>query len=314
VPAAMTPLEAAGAIVAHCPDWVVDSVEHLGEGDFCSAFLVNDAWVFRFAKHAAAEASLRREWCLLPQIAQQFEIRIPSPQLLRMDTPPRFLAHPMLPGPELTQDRYLQLGEGAREQCTQQLGKFLFAMHSTDPQLARQCGVEVTDQVHHHRALLSRARLHLAGKLAERELSFVEQTISAYVEAQAEEPSPFRAAVLHGDLGPDHVLYDERTGAVTGVIDFGDVTIGDPAWDLVYIYEDYGLDFLDRLLRTYLPDDPGSLLRRLHRFYVLNSIEWTVRCAEQTSAELDEAMAHLVRLRITREQQLRELLSACHAA
>jgi len=38
------------------------------------------------------------------------------------------------------------------------------------------------------------------------------------------------AGVLHGDLHPANILVDD--GQVSGVIDFGDITAGDPATDL----------------------------------------------------------------------------------
>jgi aminoglycoside phosphotransferase (APT) family kinase protein len=37
---------------------------------------------------------------------------------------------------------------------------------------------------------------------------------------------------LHGDLGRMHVMVEADTGRVTGLIDWGDVQVGDPAWDL----------------------------------------------------------------------------------
>ncbi|WP_220505013.1 phosphotransferase [Microbispora sp. H10830] len=39
-------------------------------------------------------------------------------------------------------------------------------------------------------------------------------------------------ALVHGDLGPEHVLM--RDGAVSGVIDFSDAHVGDPALDLAW--------------------------------------------------------------------------------
>lgn len=65
-------------IAERCPQIIVKSVVSLGEGDFCTAYLVNDEWVFRLAKHGDAAASLRRESCLLPKIADRFEVSVPS--------------------------------------------------------------------------------------------------------------------------------------------------------------------------------------------------------------------------------------------
>ena len=142
--------------------------------------------------------------------------------------------------------------------------------------------------------------------------TFVEREVAAYLAS--DDPTGFRPALLHGDLSPGHVLYDPRAGLLTGVIDFGDVMIGDPAWDLVFIYEDYGLDFLARLLPRYTAADPRPLLTRTYRFYLLDMIEWGVRSAEGASPELGDAVAELSRVTASREQDFAELMAACAAS
>ena len=74
---------------------------------------------------------------------------------------------------------------------------------------------------------------------------------------------------LHGDLSHDHVLFDPGTGAVSAILDFGDLRRGDPAWDLVFLYRDYGPGFVARLLGTYAPPDPAALLCRVYHGYQL---------------------------------------------
>jgi aminoglycoside 2''-phosphotransferase len=41
----------------------------------------------------------------------------------------------------------------------------------------------------------------------------------------------FEPVLLHGDLSPEHILVDLERTAITGVIDFGDAVVGDPAGD-----------------------------------------------------------------------------------
>ncbi len=64
-------------------------------------------------------------------------------------------------------------------------------------------------------------------------------------------------ALCHGDLSSDHILcVPPGTRGIEGVIDFGDVVIGDPTGDFVWGFE-YGADFLERVLDHYsvpLPD------------------------------------------------------------
>jgi len=91
-----------------------------------------------------------------------------------------------------------------------------------------------------------REREELYPALDRSEHLFVERVIGDYLESG--DASAFRPSLLHGDLSSDHVLFEEASKSVSAIIDFGDMMIGDPAWDLVFIYEDYGLDFLSRLL------------------------------------------------------------------
>jgi aminoglycoside phosphotransferase (APT) family kinase protein len=57
----------------------------------------------------------------------------------------------------------------------------------------------------------------------------------------------------HRDLGPEHVLVAD--GSVSGVIDWTDACLGDPAIDLAWVLNGTPARFRDGVLRTY---NPGS--------------------------------------------------------
>lgn len=62
---------------------------------------------------------------------------------------------------------------------------------------------------------------------------------------------------LHGDLGSEHVHVDRRTCTVVGVIDFADVLLGDPAFDLIRFdlwHDDYE-HRRSALIDAYAPGD-----------------------------------------------------------
>lgn len=291
-------------VVERCPGWEVSSVELLGAGDFTTAYLVNGAWVFRFAKHERAAASLAREARLLPAVARQFDVAVPHPEVVSVRERPAFTAHRLLPWPALTKEEYLALSEEGRTRCAAAVAGFLVQLHATDVRLARACGVQTVDYNAREAGILTAARRHLFGNLRPSERSFVEDVVADRVQA----PEP-RAVVLHGDLSPDHVLYDDASASVAGVIDFGDVAIGDPAWDFVYLYEDYGLDFLRRCLPAYSPPDVRSFLERVFRFHVLDLVEWAARCVVDEAPEREEAERELVRLRDESHDRREELLA-----
>ncbi|PSJ26377.1 viomycin phosphotransferase [Streptosporangium nondiastaticum] len=57
-------------------------------------------------------------------------------------------------------------------------------------------------------------------------------------------------AVVHGDLGAENVLWEHTGGTprISGVVDWDEAAIGDPAEDLAAIGAGYGEDFLRRVL------------------------------------------------------------------
>lgn len=302
----MKPAEAAEVIGRSCPDCTIDSIELLGEGDFCRAFLVNRVWIFRFAKHEKASASLRREACLLPLIAKAFQIRIPVPEIFEPTPSCLFVRYPFLAGPALTKDRYLELDESSRERCASQVADFVKQLHEVDLTIAEKCGIEAVNYGAEYRNLLQRAEEHLFVKLSEAERRFAAYTIKYCLDDASFRQ--FEPALLHGDLSPDHVMFDEGKVAVASIIDFGDMVIGDPAADIVLIYEDYGLDFLNRFLRRY--GDTSSVRERIYGHYVLGAIDWAVQKAEQQFAELEVTVQELRRLISNNERELMELLGS----
>lgn len=57
--------------------------------------------------------------------------------------------------------------------------------------------------------------------------------------------------LLHGDLSAEHILVDDDIN-ISGVIDFGDAMIADPALDLAGVRWAYGERLLAQVLKTYI--------------------------------------------------------------
>ena len=75
---------------------------------------------------------------------------------------------------------------------------------------------------------------------------------------------------LHGDLHPANVLTSE--GTLCGVIDFGDLFAGDPAYDLASAWILLPDDAVEHLHRTYRPSPDRDTLRRARGWAVLRAL------------------------------------------
>ena len=147
-------------------------------------------------------------------------------------------------GEPLDAEQWSEMTDQQRLLAVEQLGSLLATMHSMPADVLPVSKVEpwwldgaATQQLNTNpRALpgkleLMRARLdeYLLPHLSPRQVQHVEQVL-AHVDSLLARPGQQRC-LTHGDLYPGHLLWD-ATGV--GVIDFSDMTVGDPALDYAH--------------------------------------------------------------------------------
>ena len=266
----------------------------LGEGDDSAAWSAGGAWVVRLAKHAPAAEGLRREACFLPGIADRLPLSIPRPTYHRVADDLHASVHRLVHGEALTRDRFLSLEASARKRCARQVAEFLVALQRIDPRIAERCGIERLDHVAYYRDARVHAETHVFPHLTPADRAWAESLFESFSPPVAsEEP-----VVLHHDLGPEHVLWNPARQAVVGILDFGDMTIGERARDLVLLWEDYGLEFVRDFLRGFPSPDPARLLQRMYRIYELAAVEWASWIASgERAGDLREILGTIAELR-----------------
>jgi aminoglycoside 2''-phosphotransferase len=261
------------------PDRSIRSVEPLGEGDHSAAYAANHDLVVRVAKHEDAARALAREACVMPRLRGLLSTAVPSPSHTPGDAlGPAISVHERLQGVPLTPGLWRQFPGDAGMRVAAHLGGFLSELHSVDVTIAQSCGLDVIDHRAQVRALDERARAGLTEYLPRASLGALRAALERYLAGGAEwECLP---ALLHGDVSPEHVLVDAEAAKVSGVIDWGDVSIGDPARDFIYIYEDWGPKFLSCVLRGYERESSVRLRSRVHFHYLVSQLDWTLSVLE----------------------------------
>lgn len=258
------------------PDLDLRSLESLGEGDFCRAYLVNHDQVVRIPKHVRARLALQREACLLARLQPHLTNRVPAPTFLAVEEGGASLAiHPYLQGDGLDMAAWRALAHADRRDFACRVGRVLAELHAVDVEIGIACGLERVDLRGALGHLLARlgsitARAALPDGLREALRSCIGGFLA---EASGSREAP---ALLHRDFGPPHVLVDRASLAITGVIDWGDAAIGDPARDFIFIYEDWGREYLDAALEGYPAGEPRRFWRRVLRHYLADQTDWTL--------------------------------------
>ena len=249
------------AIHSNFPDLPVVSVELAGEGMDSIALLVNREWIFRFPKHDGVSARVELEARLLPEPQRAIDVRIPVPEFVGTDprTGRRFSGYRKVEGAPLNARVFPGLDPGRQDRFIAQIARFVRQLHSFPMERAILLGVAAGDFRGAYADELASVRELVLPRVNPDERRYVEQLYGAYLDDPAN--FDYEPCLLHADLSPEHVFVDPATRAVTGIIDFGDVTIGDPDYELQWLYADYG----DRFLRTYLAVSPHCCPERLLR-------------------------------------------------
>jgi aminoglycoside 2''-phosphotransferase len=235
-------------IAAACPELRVDTAELNQEGLVNDVVIVNGERVFRFPKSDRAKSALAHEVTVLAIVRERCSLPVPNLELLADDVS----AHRMIAGRPMDRDTVLRLTAGEREVVFDQLGGFLLALHGIDANAAD--GVRESDATRNRDDwLVFASRLQEA--LFPLLMRYQREWVIAHFEPirTGELELGYDPVMIHADLAPYHILFDEKSARIAGVIDFGTAGLGDPAVDIACLITQYGESFVRDLAPYYPP-------------------------------------------------------------
>lgn len=276
----------------HAPQ--IERVAWLGAGDFCRCYLINTTHVFRFARHDEASAAIGMECCLLPILEQHLDVAVPHVEFAgrSADTGHALMGYPLLPGTPLDRDALDALPPADRAALITQIADATRQIHAISLERVAGCGLVSVEPLAHLGDVMRRADSELRRHLPDAVWRYHAEMFDRY--ARDRRLHTYQPALLHGDLSPDHFLADAARARLTAIIDFGDARIGDPAWDLVYVYEDFGADMLAAFLDRYDREHAALLALKARIYQQLNTVEYAMQTRQSGDpAAIDEALALL---------------------
>ncbi len=280
------------------PELAVREVAFLGAGVDSEAYLVNGAWVFRFPRRAEVSRALSREVAVLPKMAGHLPVATPRFAYIgrQAATGLLFAGYLFIPGEPLTLELFDSLAHPDQEQVLVTLAAFLRGVHSFPVSDASESGVEELSTREWVESWWSAGRTEVLPLLAPHDGLALARLIERFLADKRNFANT--ACLLYADFAPEHVLYDAAARAISGIIDWGDLTIGDPDYDLLYLYQDYGEDFVRRLLAHHPQPDPARLLDKLRVFNACDHIQAIVASRQDHSGgdAVDEAACALSEL------------------
>ena len=259
----------ASAIQAACPEVDLHSLAPIDEGWSnyvleARDVLAGQSWIFRFPRRPEIVKGLEMEIALLPHLARSLPVRVPQFEIIvpGQDGRPVFVGYPKIPGIPL--DSVLADHPAARASLAEQIGEILTALHQTTLPW-------VVHRLLPLRTVLDWKRLYLDLYQVVRQQVYPlldpprQGAATALWEAflRGRDHFRFSIALVHGDLGAEHILCDPLHSRVTGILDWEDACTGDPALDFVGLLQAGGEDFVRQVLRAYRGDPGANFWARL---------------------------------------------------
>jgi aminoglycoside phosphotransferase (APT) family kinase protein len=287
-------------VVGQFPDLALASVQPLGVGFDNTVYLVDDTWVFRFPRREVAVPLMDRELAVLPGLAPRLPLPVPVPELIGHPAdgyPWPFWGARLVPGVELAEAR---LADGGREPLGTQVGDFLRALH--DPEVTRDLGGTLPHDPMRRgtpstRGPMAREALdRLAARGTWDATTDLDRRIDRVIAAADPLPPPSgEPALVHGDLHLRHLMVG-ADGRASGVIDWGDCCLADPALDLSLAYGAFSGASRAALLAAYgRPVDEERELRARLLALALCAVLADYADLEGYQALLVESLAGLAR-------------------
>ncbi|MFI8005057.1 aminoglycoside phosphotransferase family protein [Streptomyces sp. NPDC086010] len=248
-----------------CPDLADRPVELGARGWDNQVWRLGDDLAVRLPwATASADGLLRKEYAWLPGLAPRLPLRIPVPQ--RLGEPSERFRRPWLvttwvPGEPADRAPATRGADAAVA-----LAGFLTALHHPAPNEApsgRDRGGRLADTARHFQRDLTWA----AGLGLVRDPDAVR---AVWEDAAAAPEWAGPPLWLHGDLHPANVL--TANGTLCGVIDFGDLFAGDPAYDLAAAWILLPDDAVELFHAAYRPRPDAATLRRARGWAVLRAL------------------------------------------
>ncbi|MGW1727764.1 phosphotransferase family protein [Streptomyces sp. NPDC002306] len=236
-------------VVAHLPDYRIESVVPLGEGLDNVAYEVNGELIVRFSQEpdpARRSALVSHEARVLAAVADVSPLPVPEPLFTVAER--GCLVYRKLPGTPLL-DVPRRRRSAHDTSIAARLGELLTALHAVPVERL----ADLVDADHQPLAEWRQDATDDYAAVAGQVPAVHRRPVEAFLDAVPPRDG-YTPTFSHNDLGIEHVLVDPVAWTVTGIIDWSDAAVVDPAYDFGLLYRDLGPAAVRAAIGSYRTD------------------------------------------------------------
>lgn len=278
-------------ISLYFPDFLIEKIVYLGAGMNNCVYEVNDQYIFRFPKHSRAEKDCEKEVYILNNLRHNLHILVPNFQFianekkLNRSSYKNFLAYILrqlesilnkyhllidfdklriiwrcydkifvgykkISGINYCNKNFNILSVSEQDNIAQQLAEFFLCLHNLKLENPEIFNINTWrfDQQYYAK-FESIIHQYIIPEISPEQGKILLKYYYDYLSQPAQ--YEYIPCLIHADMTCDHIFFDESVNQIVGIIDFGEVCIGDCDYDFFIIYQEYGRELLERILMYY---------------------------------------------------------------
>lgn len=208
----------------------------------------DDTWIFRIPRNQPAKDKIEAEKYILDKLNKlKVNYRIPRYFHVSMEEDLSYVLYKKVQGVFIDKDWINNANQPVLELLASKLAEFLQTLHSLScPNINLSLNVWNSKRwVSLRDEVTIKAKDILSLTQVNSVIHLIDDIASFHAEI-----SPFYCPI-HGDFSEDHILVDTSNEYNLGVIDFGDVEIGDPAYDFAGLALSFGYEFMELVRKKY---------------------------------------------------------------
>lgn len=257
-----------------CRNIIINKYPQFNDSDFVEnskgwsnyVVIVDNQYIFRFPKNEQSLKMLNIERRILPYFKEKTTAPIPNFEFVSdEESAVSFVGYELIKGKELSVEILKGLDESDYQYVVKEIGQFLKSLHSLDVESQSISPLLLENR---HKGWMKFKEVFLSqseGYLTQRDINWINELFAEFYRNYSVLENGLK--VIHGDFTDDHILIDQGK-MVLGFIDFGDISLGDPAFDFAGLYLSYGKKFMSDVLSEYKLDVDNDFISRIEDFYI----------------------------------------------
>jgi aminoglycoside phosphotransferase (APT) family kinase protein len=205
---------------------------------------------------------------MLERIRKHVSVTIPDILFLSLDPDCPLMGYEKIEGIPLSQC-FHKIPQPAKLRIAKEISFFLSELHSDDllNEAMRNQLVDDTDFCERYRNYwenyFRKIKSSLFNSMNSTQKKWLTNLFNAFLNEK--ENFKFNSAIIHGDFDISNILVDPENFKITGIVDFEEARIYDPAAD--FLLFDEGDDFIEEILANYKGEIDNNFKNRMKFLY-----------------------------------------------